>query len=893
MATVPYTPFNTVSPNAAPEARENVEASPSEFGGLVGGAEEKLGQTEEQTGSVIGQAALQQQELVNQANVRQAMNGFMPAMADAWAKFGVLKGQAAVDARPQFDQNILALRDQFSKNLSPMAQEQYFSASSYLTNRMTLQSSEYASQQQKEYVKAEAGSYIENLIQNGVWDSGNDSHIMTNANGIAHTAESLAAQDNLGPEDTKRSVTAQTSRFYEMAIKKVAADGDPTRAFNLYNTVKSSLSGETDTNLAAFFKLTNEEMAVSGAIGRAQKSPISAGANTGPIANMNLPPEAQAFLPALSGGEGNYGSPHPGGDRSGTPIDNNRYQFLYNTWKGAAPAAGIDVNDRSPASQDAVAWSHAQQVYQANTGRSLQADLREGGHEKQIADALNTTWTSLPGGKESHTDLDTFRQRLALHQGVDSSAPMSTSTAMDELQRRGLAQPGQPPISHLAEADDQLALTPQEQNLYQHHLDNLAGSGKVVQPNGDISTVMQATVDHDGKTYSIPLVWDGKVLSPEDATQRAAAEGWNKWPAYATAAAAQDRYNQIHPFMEKDTADYLGASGQTAQASQTTAGLQAAGAPQHNPGAYGAEYQQVQNAWAEARKTFPDRPDLQRRVVAGVYEQIQQANVLQAKFEAEQAKQQRDIVTSAEGEYIPRIITDPTSVDIAKMANDPRLKSNPAEAWRLREMLKSSLNDEPKASAISHQTAISLLSDMRLSEGDPARITDLGPLYDAYASGKLNNNDFNFVQTQFREMQTADGQRLDQSTKAFLESHKASIDKSNPLMGLLDMTGGDNYYRLQTDLAAKIADYRKAGKDPFDLLNPKKSDYFGGPETMSQYQKSIPESLEDYKKRLAPEPAAQSRGPAAALPAAPRPTLESIFGPRVAPGEQAFPSLGP
>jgi hypothetical protein len=62
----------------------------------------------------------------------------------------------------------------------------------------------------------------------------------------------------------------------------------------------------------------------------------------------------------------------------------------------------------------------------------------------------------------------------------------------------------------------------------------------------------------------------------------------------------------------------------------------------HQPAAFTAEYQMVQQAWQTAKQRFPDRPDLQRKTVGLVYEQIQQANVLQAKFEAEQAKAKRD-----------------------------------------------------------------------------------------------------------------------------------------------------------------------------------------------------------------------------------------------------------
>lgn len=54
-----------------------------------------------------------------------------------------------------------------------------------------------------------------------------------------------------------------------------------------------------------------------------------------------------------------------------------------------------DLKDFSPASQDRGAWWLAARVYQMSTGRDLESDLQEGGHENQIAVALRSTWPSI------------------------------------------------------------------------------------------------------------------------------------------------------------------------------------------------------------------------------------------------------------------------------------------------------------------------------------------------------------------------------------------------------------------------------------------------------------------------------------------------------------------
>ena len=111
-------------------------------------------------------------------------------------------------------------------------------------------------------------------------------------------------------------------------------------------------------------------------------------------------------------------------------------------------------------------------------------------------------------------------------------------------------------VDNLDAANAAMNLTPQEQALYQRHLTNLYGTGGVTNANGSRSTLFQSSVEHDGKTYNIPTVWDGKILSIDDAVKRAQSEGWDKFPAYKSEGEAEARYQKMHDFMEQDTARY-------------------------------------------------------------------------------------------------------------------------------------------------------------------------------------------------------------------------------------------------------------------------------------------------------------------------------------------------
>jgi hypothetical protein len=126
------------------------------------------------------------------------------------------------------------------------------------------------------------------------------------------------------------------------------------------------------------------------------------------------------------------------------------------------------------------------------------------------------------------------------------------------------ADPGQQPIlrSGVPSSVTTPELTPQEKNLVQHHLNNLYGPGKVISPEGNVSSVLQAVVDGPGgRYYNIPTVWDGKALTVDEASERAAKVGWDKWPSYATPEQADLRYEWMHESLAKDTERYVRAGG--------------------------------------------------------------------------------------------------------------------------------------------------------------------------------------------------------------------------------------------------------------------------------------------------------------------------------------------
>jgi hypothetical protein len=141
------------------------------------------------------------------------------------------------------------------------------------------------------------------------------------------------------------------------------------------------------------------------------------------------------------------------------------------------------------------------------------------------------------------SDLD--RQRLlamgAMQQSTPIAAPQQTATWFNP-------------------AVQALGLTAQEQFLYQHHLNNLwslNGGAPYAQPAGGMSTIYQmVTQGPDGRFYNVPRLWGGQIVSPQDAEQRAAAVGWDRWPAYGSPDAADQRYGLMHPYFDRDLGEW-------------------------------------------------------------------------------------------------------------------------------------------------------------------------------------------------------------------------------------------------------------------------------------------------------------------------------------------------
>ena len=85
--------------------------------------------------------------------------------------------------------------------------------------------------------------------------------------------------------------------------------------------------------------------------------------------------------------------------------------------------------------------------------------------------------------------------------------------------------------------------------ILEHHYKNIAQGKAVQNDDGSVSTVYTSQVDIEGVPTLIPTVWDGRILSDEEATQRALSSG-KAWPTADTHESLRQYDIELHEQMQ-------------------------------------------------------------------------------------------------------------------------------------------------------------------------------------------------------------------------------------------------------------------------------------------------------------------------------------------------------
>jgi hypothetical protein len=216
----------------------------------------------------------------------------------------------------------------------------------------------------------------------------------------------------------------------------------------------------------------------------------------------------------------------------------------------------------------------------------------------------------------------------------------------------------------------------------------------------------------------------------------------------------------------------------------------------------------------------------------------------QLRQEREQQKAAQASVRQAEDQIIADAYGDSPQITAQRIAVDPRFAADPERRLKMIQVVRNAAEAGPPAGA-SHQQALSLLDRIRRPDGDPDKITDDGPIYDALIGNRLLKADFDFVRREFDQQRTPAGEVFGKRKAEFLRTVAPAIDDSAPLKGWISSSGKLQLYEFEWLLDQKIDEYRKSGKNPLDLLDPAKPDYMGRPEALAPFQKTLQQSLRD------------------------------------------------
>jgi hypothetical protein len=256
---------------------------------------------------------------------------------------------------------------------------------------------------------------------------------------------------------------------------------------------------------------------------------------------------------------------------------------------------------------------------------------------------------------------------------------------------------------------------------------------------------------------------------------------------------------------------------------------------------------------------LPQLPQAARESLIAQAREQQVNNVKDAEHAAlRRAKDGERASDQAENEIAAHLMSDRPTLTRAGIADNPALTTT-AKARML--ALEDRVTAPDPDETASNSVARGLLDRIRLRDGDLSRIASPGAIYDAYAAGKLNRDDFDFVRKELSARQSPADAPLLARKQDFLKSVAPAIDQSDPLIGDIDQLGRSKMYLLERDLDRRIGAYVKAGKDPLDLFDPVKPDYAGKPGELERYRTTLREALEENARRLQAAPGAAAAPP--------------------------------
>lgn len=272
------------------------------------------------------------------------------------------------------------------------------------------------------------------------------------------------------------------------------------------------------------------------------------------------------------------------------------------------------------------------------------------------------------------------------------------------------------------------------------------------------------------------------------------------------------------------------------------------------------------DAIEQVLKETQDRPDLRSRTLSFMEHRY---NVEEARI-ADVAKQnQLDTLIrkrksdEAEQMLLPYMFPELTGKkpppNMGQIINNSDLL--PDAKRQMLQLYKSSLEEDSVSSQEDAINSAELLRRMRLPPGDPERINDSAPLFQAVIDKKIKRTSFDWLDKVQKEARTPEGETLNRVLTQFYSSYKTSITMSEEFPGGQRYPDQDrSWFDFQRYVERQLQKYQREGKNWMDLFTRGKPEFLGNPAILAPFQKSMQQRMRELSDKFSDEAIDVGRG---------------------------------
>jgi hypothetical protein len=217
---VPYAGVPTVAPQLDPTPRYQAEVTPDMFGANIGQAISRLGATSEQVGNEVFARGLAMQDLANHSEAQKADADYMQKAGELHADFSSKQGKDAVDAYPQYMDDLKKARTDIGATLSnPMSQKLYDAGSLSTMGRTIFNGAGHAATQNKVYAIGSSQSKVDAINEQVLANPMDDSGFKANLSEAEAQIRSQVALKGGDATMADEAVAQNRSALYSQKIK--------------------------------------------------------------------------------------------------------------------------------------------------------------------------------------------------------------------------------------------------------------------------------------------------------------------------------------------------------------------------------------------------------------------------------------------------------------------------------------------------------------------------------------------------------------------------------------------------------------------------------------------------------------------------------------------------